>query len=165
MTHQDLLLLIDFNYWARDRTFDAVAALTNEQFIRDLGNSFKSIRDTLAHTFSAEWVWHARWMGESPTAPLNFADYPDLPTLRAAWVDLEARNRALIAAETDETITRTMEYRFLNGQPGKSIFWQTVQHVVNHGSYHRGQVTTMLRQLGVAPKSTDLIAYYRERQE
>ena len=164
MNHQDLLLLVDFNYWARDRTFDAVAALTPEQFTRDLGNSFKSIRDTLAHTFSAEWVWHARWNGESPTSPLNFEDYPDLPTLRGAWAGLEANIRALVAAETDETIARTMEYRLLNGQPGKSVFWQMVQHVMNHGTYHRGQVTTMLRQLGVAPKSTDLIAYYREKQ-
>jgi uncharacterized damage-inducible protein DinB len=39
-----------------------------------------------------------------------------------------------------------------------------LQHVVNHGSYHRGQVTTLLRQLGApAPKSVDLIAFYRER--
>jgi len=40
-----------------------------------------------------------------------------------------------------------------------------VQHVVNHGTYHRGQITTLLRQMGAAPpKSTDLIAFYRERQ-
>jgi uncharacterized damage-inducible protein DinB len=44
-----------------------------------------------------------------------------------------------------------------------SPLWQMVQHVVNHGSYHRGQVTTMLRQLGSKPpKSLDMIAYYRE---
>ena len=43
------------------------------------------------------------------------------------------------------------DYRLMNGTPGKSAFWQMLQHVVNHGSYHRGQVTTMLRQLGAAP--------------
>ena len=163
MTHHDLTILLDFNYWARDRMFDAVAVLTPAQFTQDLGNSFKSVRDTLAHTFSAEWVWYSRWMGTSPTSPLNFEDYRDLPTLRAAWVELEAKNRALLAGEDDQTITRTMEYKFLNGQPSRSVFWHMVQHVVNHGSYHRGQVTTMLRQLGVAPpKGTDLITYYRE---
>ena len=56
-----------------------------------------------------------------------------------------------------------LDYRLLNGQPGRSTFWHMVQHVVNHGTYHRGQVTTMLRQLGAAPpKALDLIAYYRE---
>jgi len=47
----------------------------------------------------------------------------------------------------------------LNGQAGASPFWQMLQHVVNHGSYDRGQITTMLRQLGAAPpKSMDLVA-------
>jgi len=164
MTHHDLSILLDFNYWARDRVLDAAAVLTPEQYTRDLGNSFKSVRDTLAHTFSAEWVWHARWTGSSPTSALNFEDYPDVPTLRAAWGELEAQNRALLAGKNDETIAGKMDYKLLNGQPGRSLYWHMVQHVVNHGTYHRGQVTTLLRQLGVpAPKSTDLIAYYREK--
>jgi uncharacterized damage-inducible protein DinB len=53
----------------------------------------------------------------------------------------------------------------LSGQPGSTVFWQMAQHVVNHATYHRGQVTTMLRQLGVEPaQAMDLIAFYRERQ-
>jgi uncharacterized damage-inducible protein DinB len=165
MTHQDLKALVDFNYWARDRTLDAVAALTPEQYTRDLGNSFKSVRDTLVHTYSAEWVWHSRWLGTSPTAPLKFDDYPDLAALQSAWHELEGQNRALIDAEDDRSLLRVVDYRLMNGQPGRSAFWQMVQHVVNHGTYHRGQVTTMLRQLGAAPpKSTDLIAYYREKR-
>ena len=47
----------------------------------------------------------------------------------------------------------------LDGRPGSSPLWQMVQHIVNHGSYHRGQLTTMYRQLGAAPaKSVDLIS-------
>jgi len=54
----------------------------------------------------------------------------------------------------------------LNGTQMRAPFWQMATHIVNHGSYHRGQVTTMLRQLGAAPPtSMDLIAYYRENQE
>lgn len=53
-------------------------------------------------------------------------------------------------------------HRMLDGLPASSPFWQMLQHMVNHGSYHRGQVTTLLRQLGAAPaKSTDLIAFFR----
>jgi uncharacterized damage-inducible protein DinB len=44
------------------------------------------------------------------------------------------------------------------------VLWQMLQHVVNHSTYHRGQVTTMIRQLGAAPpQAMDLIAFYRER--
>lgn len=164
MNHGDLRLLLEFNYWARDRVFQAVGQLTPEQYARDLGNSFKSVRDTLVHVYSAEWVWYTRWMGESPTAPLSVDKYPDLATLQSAWRELEGQIRSFVDGLDEPGITRVFEYRLLSGQPGKSPFWQMLQHVVNHGSYHRGQVTTMLRQLGVAPaKSTDLITFYRER--
>ena len=63
MTLADLKTLIDFHYWARDRVLDAAELLTPEQFTRDMGGSFKSIRDTLAHLYSAEWAWYQRWHG------------------------------------------------------------------------------------------------------
>lgn len=164
MDHADLRLLLDFNYWARDRVVQAVGHLTPEQYTRDLGSSFKSVRDTLVHVYSAEWVWYTRWMGESPTTPISPDKYPDLATLQSAWDALEGQVRTFVDRLGGADVTRVFEYRLMNGQPGKSPFWQMLQHVVNHGSYHRGQVTTMLRQLGAAPaKSTDLITFYRER--
>jgi uncharacterized damage-inducible protein DinB len=162
MDLRDLQTLLDFHYWARDRVLDAVAPLTPDQYTRDMGSSFKSIRDTLVHVYSAEWAWHSRWNGTSPTAQLPADQFPDVPALRAAWVEHEQKMRAFVTAAGEEGIRRVIEYRLLNGQPGASILWQMVQHVVNHASYHRGQVTTMLRQLGAAPpKSVDMIAYYR----
>ena len=71
--------------------------------------------------------------------------------------------RAFIGAMDETGIDRVYEYKVLSGQPGSSPFWQMLQHVVNHASYHRGQVTAMLRQLGAQPgKSMDMIAFYRE---
>ena len=66
MTPSDLRTLLDYHYWARDRVLDAAALLTPEQFTKDLGSSFTSVRDTLAHTYSAEWAWYSRWQGHSP---------------------------------------------------------------------------------------------------
>jgi uncharacterized damage-inducible protein DinB len=160
MTSADLRLLVDYHYWARDRVLDAVAALTPEQYSRDLASSFRSVRDTLVHLYSADWVWCERWHGEAPTA--HVADqFPDVDSLRRTWSEHEAKVRAFIDA-VGEDINRVYDYKLFNGSPGSSPLWQMVQHVVNHGTYHRGQVTTMLRQLGAAPaKSMDLIAYYR----
>ena len=57
------------------------------------------------------------------------------------------------------------KYRAFDGQETESVFCHMLQHVVNHATYHRGQVTTMLRQLGApAPKPQDLIRFYRERE-
>src|SRR2546428_8695929 len=58
--------LFDYNYWARDRQLEACATLTPEQFLRPLGNSFSSLRDTLAHLVGAEWIWLERWLGHTP---------------------------------------------------------------------------------------------------
>lgn len=164
MTPADLQTLLDYHYWARDRALDAVALLTPEQFTKDLGSSFKSVRDTLAHVYSAEWAWYSRWQGHSPAAMLPFDQFPDVASLRKAWSEHETKMRAYAGGMDEAGLNRVYEYKTLNGQPGSSLFWQMLQHVVNHASYHRGQVTTMLRQLGAQPgKSMDMIAYYRER--
>ena len=164
MTLADLETLVDYHYWARDRALDAAAALSPEQYARDLGSSFGSARDTLVHTYSAEWAWHSRWRGVSPRAPLSVDLFPDVPTLRVAWVNLEGQVRSYLAEAGEAGMSREIAYLSLGGAPFTSVFWHMLQHVVNHASYHRGQVSTMLRQLGATPsKSQDLIAFYRER--
>jgi uncharacterized damage-inducible protein DinB len=165
MTHQDLKTLLDFHYWALDRVLEAAAALPPDQYTRDLGSSFKSVRDTLVHLYSAEWAWYQRWQGTSPTAMLRFDDYPDVETLRRAWTSHQQKVRAYVDALGEADTARVINYRLLSGQAGTSPFWQLVQHMVNHASYHRGQVTTLLRQLGAKPPvSLDMITYYREKE-
>ena len=164
MTYDDVKNLFDYHYWARDRTLDALEALTPDEFTRDLGNSFRSIRDTIAHTYSAEWVWNQRWQGLTPKAMLPAEQFPDVASTRQQWAELEQTVKALIADLGDEGMNRVLHYTLLSGLPTSSPFWQMFQHVVNHASYHRGQVTTMLRQIGAAPpKSCDMVTFYRER--
>ena len=139
-------------------------ALAPELYTRDLGSSFRSIRDTAVHIYAAEWAWYARWQGESPTALLQADTFADVGSLRRTWVEHEAKMRAFLEESGDRGLDRVIEYKLISGQPGASPFWQMLQHVVNHASYHRGQVTTLLRQLGAAPpRSMDMIAFYRER--
>ena len=166
MDRADLRTLVDFNYWAHGRMLAAIEPLPADEYVKDLGNSFRSVRDTVVHVYSAEWVWYSRWQGTSPTAPIPFDRFPDLAGLSTAWRELERGIRGFVDGLDEAGLARVIDYRLMNGQPGRSAFWQMIQHVVNHGSYHRGQITTMLRQLGAAPpKSTDLIVYYRERAE
>ena len=164
MTHHDLQTLLDYHYWARDRMLDAVAALTPDQYTRDLGSSFRSVRETVTHIYAAEWAWHERWNGRSPTALLPADQFPDLAALRTTWNELETRMRDFVATLGEQGPGRVIDYKLLSGQTGASPIWQMLQHVVNHASYHRGQVTTMLRQLGAQPaKPMDMIAFYRTR--
>jgi uncharacterized damage-inducible protein DinB len=163
MTYDDLQLLVDYHYWARDRMLVAVERLAPEQFTRDLGNSFRSVRDTLVHMCAAEWVWCMRWEGGSTATPPDTSHLTDPPAIRVAWSEQEQRLRAALRRLGEDGGGRIVQYE-RNGVTYAEPFWQMLQHVVNHGSYHRGQVTTLLRQLGAAPpESLDLIAFYRER--
>ena len=164
VTPEYIRTLIDYNYWARDRSFASAEHLTNEQLRKPMGSSFSSVLDTLIHLRYAEWVWLSRWQGTSPTAAPDTSAITTLPLLRDAWAPIERDVRAFVGSLSAADLQRPLEYRLMNGQPSSSIFWQMIVHVVNHGSYHRGQIATMLRQLGAKPaQSTDLIAFFREQ--
>ena len=105
----------------------------------------------------------SRWEGNRrPRFPTR-SPFPTLPryggrgthTSRSAW--------AVLKRFGEIGVDQPFEY-VRNGVRQAQPFSHTLQHVVNHGTYHRGQVVTMLRQLGAEALTTDLIAYYRERQ-
>jgi uncharacterized damage-inducible protein DinB len=165
MTFEDLHALLDYNYWARDRILDAVAALAPEQFTRPLGSSFSSVRDTIAHICDAEFIWLSRWNGGQPSGFQSPDRIADVAGARREWAEIESGMRAFLRERGPQGVDHVIEYKDMRGNPRSDIFWHMLQHVVNHGTYHRGQVTTLLRQLDAQPaKSMDLIAYYRERQ-
>ena len=79
------------------------------------------------------------------------------------WFLIREQGVEGLQARLRRELDRVIEYRLMSGKAGASPLWQLVAHLVNHATYHRGQVTTMLRQLGVpAPKSTDMITFFRE---
>ncbi len=162
MTPEEIRTLYDYNSWANHRSIEACASLTIEQFTRDLGSSFRSVRDTLAHIMSGEWVWLERFQGRSPSAiPKN--EYSDLGALRAGWSEIENNLISFVRGLTQADLDRVMEYKTINFGVYVNPMWQSLQHLVNHGTYHRGQVSTLLRQLGAKPILTDLMHFYRER--
>ncbi len=163
MTVDDFRELYDFNSWANRRTLDSCASLTPEQFTRDLGSSFRSVRDTLAHIYGAEWLWLERWHERVPPALPSAADFPDLETLRARWAQHERNLHAYIDSLTPAELGRVIKYKNTRGTPFEGPIGPMLNHVLHHSTYHRGQIVTLLRQLGAKPVSTDLIAFYRER--
>jgi uncharacterized damage-inducible protein DinB len=154
--------LYRYNRWANERVFDAVAGLTSSEFTRDLGSSFASVRDTLLHIIWAEWIWLQRWKGTSPRQVFQVADFPDLPALRARWATIESEQRAFLETVTPERLLAAVPYVNLQGHSWQYPLWRQMQHVVNHSTYHRGQLTTMLRQLGAQAVTTDFLVFHDE---
>lgn len=156
--------LYAYNRWANGRMLDAAASLTAEQRTRDLGSSFPSVHATLAHVLSVEWVWLQRWLGDSPTSIPSAWDLSGFDTLRSQWVQVEADQSAFLEDLTDTDLRRVVSYRNVAGEPFTAPLRQLLRHVVNHSTYHRGQVATLFRQLGIGVPATDLGLFYRERE-
>ncbi len=151
--------LFDYNYWARDRQLEACAGLTPEQFTRAVGGSFASVRDTLAHLMLVEWIWHERWQGRSPRTFPAYAEFPTLESIRARWREIERDVRGFPAVLSEADLTRRVTYTNLKGEEWTYPLWHLLHHLLNHQSYHRGQVTSQLRQLGATPAPVDYLLY------
>lgn len=152
--------LYRYDSWANELVLDAVSRLTADEFTQDLKNSHGSIRGTLVHIVWAEWIWLRRWKGESPTIVFSPADFPDVARLRERFRAVAAERDTFLNGLAAEAPLEVVEYHNLEGESWRYPLWQQLLHVVNHSTYHRGQVVTMLRQLGAMPPATDFLRYF-----
>ena len=159
MNKKDIQLLYEYNRWANALMLNAVSNLTAEQFTRDLSSSHHSVRDTLVHILFGEWIFLMRWQGTSPKDMFSPTDLPNVSLLGAKWAEIERNQEEFVDRLTDESLETVIAYINTKGEAWKYPLGQMMQHVVNHSSYHRGQVTTMLRQLGVEAVPTDFLVF------
>jgi len=160
ISKEDIDMLYRYNRWANGTVLKTAATLSPEQLNQKLGGSFPSVRETLVHLMAAEWVWLRRWKGMSPPALLSAAEFPDLDSIKTKWREVEAEQMDFVRQLTDLSLKEPLRYVNLKGQSFEYPLGRVMQHLVNHGTYHRGQVTNFLRQLGAQPAATDLVVYF-----
>jgi uncharacterized damage-inducible protein DinB len=157
VTTEELGRLYAYNRWANARAFESASALTAEELRREVGGSFATVLGTFTHLVGAEWVWLERWHGRSPRAlPTGFST---LEELRVSLSEVEAGQVEVLAALTPERLAERITYVNFAGQTWTYALADMLVHLVNHGTYHRGQIATLLRQLGGKPLSTDYLLY------
>jgi uncharacterized damage-inducible protein DinB len=153
--------LYAYDRWANGQLLPAACKLTQEQFTRDLGSSFPSVRDTLVHIISSQWIWLQRWKGNSLKRHFDTATFPTCESIRSWLIEMENEESKFLDELTQEKLLASLSYTNFEGKPFSEPLWQQMAHRVNHSTYHRGQVTTMLRQLGAKAVQLDMIAYFR----
>ncbi len=161
MTLQEIKTLHAFNAWASNRIFEATASLPPDQYMRDMKSSHGHIHGTLLHMVGAEKMWLARWQDKAEPF-LAAKDAPSHEELFALWQRVGFDMAKFLGTLTDKKLQGTFVMKMSNGATFEHILWQAFQHVVDHSTYHRGQIVTMLRQLGMTPPATGLIVFYRE---
>lgn len=162
MKKDDIQLLYEYDRWANNMVLQEVAALSTEQFTRDLGGSFRSLRDTLLHIIAGEWGWLAYWKEPSDSsdffvdlrkrrdALFNPEAYPNVAAVQSKWAEVEKEQAEFVNRVTEEALKKALPFR-----AAQLDLVHLMQHLANHSTYHRGQVAVMMRQLGAVPPATD----------
>ena len=158
-----MMELFDYNLWANNRLFESAAQLPLEQYFQDVKASHGGIHGTLTHIVGAQKVWLARWTAAPDTSLLCGKDVVTLLELIAIWETVSSETAEFLTTFTDESLQQTLTITTSTGHQYTHTFQQMMQHLVNHSTAHRGQVTAMLRQVGITPPAVDLIAYYRRK--
>jgi len=157
MDTEALVQQLRYSAWATRCVLESATALSEEELHRDLGNSYGGVHGAMTHIYQADAIWFDRLMG-APTGDLSrYEPSPDF----SEWLPLLDSYVKWAEALTPADWDRIAHYRNVKGEPFRTPIWQIVLHVVNHATYHRGQITTLLRQLGRVPVGMDLIMYYR----
>jgi uncharacterized damage-inducible protein DinB len=166
MNRSDIRHLFDYTEWANGLAMNAATELSDENLRRDFQISHGSIFGTLLHMAGAEWIWLERWHGRAPGGKEAWSLWKgescaDLTTLNERWRDVVDRRTRFISELDELRLAAELPFKLLSGDPSSLPLVDQMQHVANHATLHRGQVVGMIRQLGLAPPSTDLLFYLR----
>jgi len=157
---RDLLL---YMLWADRHMLRAVREVRPADLTRDTGTSFGSLLGTMAHMVGSQRMWLSRFSGRPLDHVPTAADFPDLLSWIHGWEETASEVEAFLAGLTPEQLAAPVTWTTTTGETHTRPLWQPVIHLVNHTTYHRGQVASLLRQMGYQPPATDLIHFFIER--
>jgi uncharacterized damage-inducible protein DinB len=152
--------LYGYNEWADGQVLDAASALSAEELDRKLGASFGSVQGNIRHALSAQQVWLGRWSSTEANVPPNDAS---LATLRDVYAGTHAALRAFLASLDDDRLAGNVAYVDTRSIAQQRPLWQTMLHVVNHGTHHRAETALLLTALGKPPRQLDYVFFEIER--
>jgi len=153
-----LLKYARYNQWANEKLVNVVKTQTPELLEKEIASSFNSIKKTILHMADAEYIWHIRLTNGMPDK---------IPGKSDAGIEALAKMDQLlldfISSKDENFFKQDTSYKSLKGDPFTSNNFSILWHVFNHGTFHRGQVVTMLRNGGYTGTidQTDFIAFER----
>jgi uncharacterized damage-inducible protein DinB len=163
MNKQTIQTLFKYNQWANAKIFSAASNLTVEQFLASDTFPHGGIRGTLTHALFAEWIWRNRWQGISPTTRIKPEEFDSFESLKTRWLKEEKELMKFVDELTDEKLNSPFQYTSTEGVKYENILWESMLHVVNHGTQHRTEVAAMLTNFGHSPGDIDMILFLRKK--
>ena len=158
----DVVALFAYDRWANAKVFDACRKLTAEQYIAEPVPGWSSVRSTIYHiAVASEFNLHTLAGDPGDSSPTE----TDLATVDDAARLLERAYRRfeeLRPALTPEQLNTVLTLRAI-GRTFTLPRWAMLRHIVNHSTYHRGQVASKLKRFGIEQPNTDFFFWVIER--
>lgn len=151
--------LFDYHHWAADKLFEALGDVSAAELDKPWGGSFKTARALLRHIVGAEQLWLTRFGGESPRTMPEFPATHSGADYLTEWRKVKAGEQAFVKGLTQQKLDGNLNYTNMKGENHTFAWSDILTHVVNHGTYHRGQLSHLLRDLGRPGVSTDYVAW------
>ncbi|MBK8900326.1 MAG: DinB family protein [Anaerolineaceae bacterium] len=162
MHTNDLIVLFDYNYWARDKILAAASQLNPAQLTEAAMPSYSSMLGVLTHLLNAENLWRIRCQQRESPSSVKFVDpLPTLSALEEQWQAEERLMRAYLHTLDEEQLQERIQYKGTGGGEFENLLWQILVQLVNHGTSHRGELAWRLTELGRSPGDLDFIIYLR----
>jgi uncharacterized damage-inducible protein DinB len=153
--------LAGYTNWADKKAIEWLNQISEEQWEQVLVSSFSSIKLTAIHIASAQKIWIDFWNNAPDPVYLSAEFKGTKNELIEIWKKASAGLKDFIETYPEENYFRPVTFIYPRGGEGQLEFQQTFSHMVNHSTYHRGQLVTLLRQVGFTElSSTDLATYY-----
>jgi uncharacterized damage-inducible protein DinB len=146
--HNHFQRMLAYNVWANNRIFQS---LSDQNGDPEMWGKF-------SHLILAEQVWQSRIEGRTFSGPGIFDLLPQ-EEIGELMKNNESGWKRIFESQAD--FSKTLPYKLLNGSEGNSTLSDILTHVFNHGTYHRGQIATLMRQKGLEPVATDFIGFAR----
>ena len=157
---------LEFNAWASGVVSDTLNPITDDLFYLENKGSFPSMAKTILHIWGAQHIWFRRMHGESLKVAPMVAEPPSKREILEGLVRSSQSLVTFVKSINPALLSSRYQYTNLRGQPCEDTYEETLFHVVNHGTYHRGQLIHMLREAGVTTlPGTDLIHYLRAQRQ
>ena len=151
ITKEHLRDMFEFVRWADGQMLTAARAVPEEGYYKDQGISIGSIHKLLVHCMAAQWVWLSRWRGESPSRLENHEDYPTRDVLEQRWPLVHSAILDFLGLQSPRSLAREVQYKNTRGETFSIPLGELMLHVIDHASYHRGQLNTMIKHAGGKP--------------
>jgi uncharacterized damage-inducible protein DinB len=161
--HLHLREMCEYLRWSDQQSLLSARTVRDDDYYKELGISVGSVHKLLVHCMAAEWLWLCRFRGESPTKVEDHADYPTRMNLEQRWPLVHAALIDFVGRMTPQQMGNPVTYHDTKGNAHTLPLRDMILHLIDHGSYHRGQLATMIKKAGGTPANISFRTWALER--